>query len=314
MQLLYLILGIIILWASAEIIIKSLQFLSSKLKVSETFIGLTILSIGTSLPELGTHIVSSIKILKGEEVSGVALGTNIGSNIVQITAILGIVALFMFIKSDKKFLRKDYMVMLGGILLLLLFCLNGLIGRFEGFILALLYIFYIWKLGEKEQFARKVENQHSTRKIVLHSILLPIGILILLYSSRIVINNAEMLASVWGVRDTLIGALIIGVGTALPELATALVALKRKSAGMSVGVLIGSNITNPLFCIGIGALISGYSVDKSLTMFDIPFWFVISLIVLIFFWRKMKIEKKEAVALILLYVLYVALRLKYFAF
>ena len=120
-ELLLLILGIAVLWGSAELLVRAAQVIAAKLKISETFLGLTILSIGTTLPELGTHIASSIAILNGTDLSGIALGTNIGSNIFQITVILGIVALFMTVHAHKRFLDRDYIVMLVAIALLFVF-------------------------------------------------------------------------------------------------------------------------------------------------------------------------------------------------
>jgi cation:H+ antiporter len=312
MELLLLIVGIIVLWISAEIIIRAAQIIAAKLKISETFIGLTILSIGTTLPELGTHIASSIAILKGTDLSGIALGTNIGSNIFQITVILGIVALFMTVHSHKKFLDRDYLVMLMAIALLFVFAhTEGRIGRYEGAFLVICYLVYLWRLGKLEHFIEKIEHNHNKKWLIIHSLAIPVGIALLWFSSNIVVNNAHALAEMWHVSDSLVGVLIIGFGTALPELAAALIALRRKSEGMSVGVLVGSNITNPLFGVGLGALISTYTVSNQIITFDIPIWFFVSIVALLFFWRKLKIEKKEAVILILMYIFYAYVRLVY---
>jgi len=296
-EVLLIIVGIVGLWVSSEVLIKSAQAVAAKLKLSETFLGLTLLSIGTTLPEMGTHIVSSIAILRGTDLSGIALSTNIGSNIVQITAILGIVAFFLKIKSDKRFLDSDYIVMLLAIILLFVFGFNGHISRLEGGFLLGLYLIYLWKLGRSEHIVGKVENTHA-RGLWIHALLIPLGFLFLFLSSYLAVHNGEQLATLLNVEDTFIGALLLGLGTALPELAAALVAIKRKSSGMSIGVLVGSNITNPLFGIGLGALISTYTMSHTLLWLDIPFWFFVSVLALLFFWRKMNLEKKEAAMLV----------------
>jgi cation:H+ antiporter len=311
-ELIKVIFGIVVLWASAEVIIRAAQVIAAKLRISETFIGLTILSIGTTLPELGTHIASSIAILNGTDLSGIALGTNIGSNIFQITVILGIVALFMTVHAHKKFLDRDYLVMLLAIALLFVFShTNGGIGRYEGAFLVICYIVYLWRLGKLEHFVEKIEHNHDKKWLILHSLAIPIGIVFLWFSSNLVVNNAHALAGMWNVSDSLIGVLIIGFGTALPELAAALIAIRRKSEGMSIGVLVGSNITNPLFGVGLGALISTYTVSDKIRTFDLPIWFFVSIVALLFFWRKLKIEKREAVILILMYIFYAYVRLVY---
>ncbi|MFC1754208.1 calcium/sodium antiporter [Thermoproteota archaeon] len=310
LQLFLVIAGIIGLWFSAELVIKCAQVIADKLKISETFIGLTILSIGTTLPELGTHIVSSIKILQGTDVSGLAVATNIGSNIVQITAILGIVAFFLTIKSDKKFLDKDFIVMLMAILGLFVLGYNGVITRLEGAFLVLCYLLYVWRLASAEHFVEKMSHSPN-KKLFWYFMGIPAGIVVLLASSELAVSNAHFLATAWSVQDTLVGALILGVGTALPELAAAIVAIRRKSEEMSLGVLVGSNITNPLFGVGIGALISTYTISNTILWIDLPAWFFVSVIALLFFWRKMRLERKEAVMLILCYVVYVLLKMKF---
>jgi cation:H+ antiporter len=309
-QLLLVIAGMVGLWFSAEIVIRCAQMIAHRLKISETFIGLTILSIGTTLPELGTHIISSIKILQGTDVSGLAMGTNIGSNIIQITAILGIVAFFLKIKSDKKFLDKDFLVMLLAIFALFVLGYNGTITRLEGALLVLCYLIYVWRLASAEHFVEKIADS-GKKHLAIYYLGIPVGIVLLLFSSEIAVSNAHMLAGMWGVADTFIGAIILGIGTALPELAAAIVAIRRKSEEMSVGVLIGSNITNPLFGVGIGAMISTYTISNSILWLDLPIWFFVSIVALLFFWRKLHLEKKEAVMLILCYVGYVALKIKF---
>jgi cation:H+ antiporter len=305
-----LIAGIAFLWGSAELLIRALQVIAARLKISDTFIGLTILSIGTTLPEFGTHIASSVAILKGTDLSGIALGTNIGSNIFQITVILGIVALYMTVHAHKKFLDRDYLVMLLAIALLFVFSMSGgIISRYEGGFLVICYLIYLWRLGRLEHFVEKVEHNHHKKQLALYALAVPVGIALLWFSSNMVVTNAHTLAGLWGVSDSLIGALIIGLGTALPELAAAIIALRRKSEGMSVGVLVGSNITNPMFGAGIGALISTYTVSDKIRLFDLPVWFFVSVVALLFFWRNLKIEKKEASILIILYLLYAYIRI-----
>ncbi|MFQ5475164.1 MAG: calcium/sodium antiporter [Candidatus Nanoarchaeia archaeon] len=312
-QILLLVIGILGLWFSAEIVIRSAQVVAHKLKISETFIGLTILSIGTTLPELGTHIISSIRILHGQNLSDLAVSMNVGSNLIQITAILGIVALFMKVKSDKKFLDGDYIVMLLSIFLLFVLGYNGIITRLEGAFLMICYLLYIWSLGRAEHFVEKIENNIGRKKLTLYFIGIPAGILLLLISSELTVMNAHFLAGKWGVADTFIGALVLGLGTALPELAAAIVAIRRKSEEMSIGVLVGSNITNPLFGIGLGAVISTYTISDTILWLDIPAWFFVSIVVLLFFWRKLQLERKEAIMMIACYVAYVALKFKFMA-
>jgi cation:H+ antiporter len=315
-EVLFLIGGIIGLLLSAELLIWALSIISNRLKLSRTFIGLTILSIGTSFPEIGTHIMASIDRLRGIEASGIAVGTNIGSNLMQITLILGLTALFTHIYATEKFLKRDYAVMLGSIALVFVLGLNGSISRIEGIILAALYILYLRRLGKLEFFVQKVVDRNHLKKgnsNVKYYFYSAAGLALLLAMAYVVVENAVALSVMYGIEKSFIGAVIIGFGTALPEFTTAIVALRRKMPAMSVGVLVGSNITNPLFALGIGAAISGYSVGKHILFFDLPAWFLVSIAAMIFLVRDKHdrgIRKPEAVVMILLYLTYVLIRMK----
>ena len=303
------ILGIIGIWFFAGIVVDAAQRIARHFNISEAFMGLTIISIGTSLPEISTHIIASIDILKGIETSGIAVGTNIGSNIIQITFVLGLVALLTKVYSNKTILKRDYLIMLATILFLFLLSLDGKISRIEGAILATLYIGYLIWLGTKEKI---IEHNEFKTNYWLDSFLIIAGIAALFYSANLVVNNALKISDLWGLSGSFIGTVIIGVSTALPELTVALRAILKGSTGISLGTLVGSNITNPMLALGIGAIISGYTMDSILTYFDLPFWFFVSLIALLFFWKNLRISKKEAIMLIIAYLIYVALKLKLF--
>ena len=125
------------------------------------------------------------------------------------------------------------------------------------------------------------------------------------------------MSEIWGVTQSFIGIMIIGVGTGLPELSTAIRAIFKNAGGISIGTLIGSNITNQMFSLPIGAMAAGVGLifDKNLLFFDIPFWFIASIIALILFKTGMKIgkeDKREGLTLVGLYVLFVFLKLRFF--
>jgi len=306
--------GLFGLWVGAQMAINGSLKISKQLGISKLFIGLTIISIGTSLPEIFTHLASSLKILKGIDASGVSIGANVGSNIIQITFIMGLIGMLAVIKSSKNIQRRDGIVMLGAIALLWLFGLNGYISQIEGVILVVLYLIYLLYLSSKEENLEELFDIGNHHKFLLgkkarHNIsvasgILLIGIVILLLSAKFVVDGAIFFADFFDVTQTLIGTMIIGVSTALPELTTALAGIKRGAKNLSLGVLIGSNITNPMLALGLGAAISGYTMAKEIIWFDLPFWFIVSLTVLIFFNSGHKLEKGEALVLIFSYVAY----------
>jgi len=310
----FLLLGLIGVWISAFFIVSASKRIAKSLGVSEAFIGLSLLSIGTSLPEIFTHIMASVNILKGMDssISNIAVGTNIGSNIIQITLITGLVGLFAVIYSNKEILKRDFVFMLLTIFALFFIFLKGYITRIEGFILFMAYIIYLYVLSKN----RKLDNykpEDKAGKVSLDILIVLLGLALIIFSANVVVINAKNVSEIFNLTGSFVGTMMIGIATALPELTTSLIAALRKSSSMSLGVLIGSNITNPLFALGIGAMISGYSVDKILTFFDIPFWFFVSLIALFFFSSKMKLNKKEAICLISFYFIYIFLKIKFFS-
>ncbi|MCD6589963.1 sodium:calcium antiporter, partial [Candidatus Woesearchaeota archaeon] len=300
----------------SELLINKLITLSRVFGWGHEFIGLSILSIGTSIPEISSHIAASIAILRGgnmREISDIVVSTNIGSNIIQITLILGLVGLFMYVSTTKKFLKRDYLFMLIGILSIFFMGLNKNISRLESLILIVAYLAYlIWiYLDDKRQGKREgreiIVKSKTYKAFLVMLILLLLGLLLL--SASLLINMATLLVEETGISGTLLGALVIGIGTAIPELATAISSIRRHASGIGLGVLIGSNITNPLMALGIGGLISTYYINPSILRIDLPFWFFSSVLILIFLRRDYKIHRNEAICMLFLYFLFLGLKL-----
>ncbi len=315
-QLLLFILSLFLVGISSEILISLLVKLSKMFGWSYEFIGLSILSIGTSIPEISSHIAGSLLILEGKninEVSDIVISTNIGSNIIQITLILGIVGLFMKVTTSKKFLKRDYLFMLLGILGLFFFGLDGLINRFEAaflFFIYIAYLLFIYFNDYNNKTKKSINRENFSIKEKLFTLFFSfLFIALLLFSAFLLVNSSTSLVELLHIKGTILGALIIGIGTAIPELATAISSIRHHAKGIGLGVLIGSNITNPLMAIGLGAMISTYTMNKSLLFFDIPFWFFSSLLILFFLRKGYELYKREAIVMLFLYFLYISLKL-----
>jgi cation:H+ antiporter len=142
-----------------------------------------------------------------------------------------------------------------------------------------------------------------------------LGLTMLIFGSKFVVENALAIADIYGFAQSFVGVLIIGVGTGLPELSTALKGILRKAQGISLGTLIGSNITDPMLSLGSGALLSGFLVDKNLLYFDIPYWFFVTSIALILLKSKMRIgkeDRRQGMILISLYIIFLFLKIRFF--
>lgn len=323
--LIYLIIGIIGLYLGSGYVVESAKNIAEKLKVSQTLIGLTIISIGTSIPEIMTNLFSGLKVRSGIDASGIAIGTNIGSDITQITFILGFTALFGTMYATKKLLRRDGLMVLFSIVLVFIMGITGFRFNFlEGAILLSIYLIYLYYVSKDEKFVGKIINElgnydkDNMKGYFKNGLLMAFGMAILIFASDLVVGSALQLAKIWGISQSFIGVMIIGVGTGLPELSTSLKAIFRNAGDISIGTLIGSNVTDPMFSLPIGAMAAGsvgLSFDKNLLFFDIPFWFVASIIALLLFRRNMRIGKEErnkGIVLICLYLLFVSLKLKFF--
>lgn len=307
-ELLYLILGLLGLVLGTELIIRGSLNIAEHFKISRLFIGLTILAIGTDLPELFVVVTGVIHKLGGVETSGLIIGNSLGSCFGQIGLTLGILGLFGYLALTKWELRRDGLMMLGSVVLLFLVAFDGTITRLEGAIFLIVYVFYFFTLFREEKVREKVAR--APKMYAWWAIIsLIAGFTILAYCSRVVVNNAVFLAEAWGVAQSLVGILIVGLGTSLPELAVTFGALRRHAVRLGVGNLIGSNIFDILIPLGLGSGIAGLNVSRSLLRFDIPFLFGLSAIVLLFFRRKMGLQRGEAIALIVIYAVYVALKI-----
>lgn len=308
-EFLLLIMGIAGLWIGAESVVHGSAHIARFLRVSPLLIGLTVVSIGTSLPEIAVSIAGGLERLTGIETSGIVVGNALGSCLNQITIILGIVGLFGVLLITKRELVRDGLMLLGSIAFFFLVSWDGMITRLEGAIMIIIYLIYFINLFREE---RTKEKRREPTHILADVIALAAGLIIIIISSRLTVDNGVALAQAWGIRESLIGILIIGLGTGLPELAVSLSAVRHKAIGIAVGNLIGSNICDLLFSLGLGTVISGFIVGKNLLKFDIIYMFGAALFILILFRRKMRLKKREAMLLILVYIVYLGLKLKGF--
>jgi len=327
---LLLILGLVLLWIGSDFVIESAKKLAQKFRLSHVFIGLTIVSIGTSLPEIFTNVYSSISNLKGVPASGIAVGINIGSSIGQLTLIVGLVALASTLRTTHKSLERQGTFILLSILMIFIMGMSGFISRVEGIILILIYGAYIFFLSREERAKKKdkrilaevtdvdlikLKSGGLEHHMIIIGLIMLGGLGLLILGSKFVVENALRIAQVFNLTQTFVGVIIISVGGFLPELSTALKGIMKKAHGISLGTLIGSNITNPLFSMGLSAVISGLSFNKSLLLFELPFWAFTVLIVVRLLKRNMRIEyheRREGVILIGLYFLFVLMKAVFF--
>ncbi len=318
-EVLLVILGLAFLWRGSELTVDASKRLALKFGISHAIIGLTLVSIGTSLPEITTNIYSGLKIMGGQpEASGVAVGLIIGSQISQITFILGAAALFGIMYATTKTFKREVPMLFIAISGVFITGYDGRVERWEAATLITIYLIYLFILFKDHRFDAK-NNHHKRKKYrkiktssqVGHII---IGLVILIIGGKLVVDNAVEIAHQLRVDTTLIGILIVGPGAALPELSVAISGMRKKAPGISLGALLGSNITDPLFSFGIGAVFAGYTFDTALLWFDIPYWTMATCIAVGLMWRGRRIGRLKitGVVLIAIFVVYVLLKLAIF--
>ena len=309
MEFLLLAIGLAGLWFGTELTIRGAIGIAERLRVPEFIIGLAILSIGSDLPELAIAINAAIENLQTGETSDVVVGSALGSGLAQIGLVLGLSALVHHLSLPRKMLYRHGGIMLGSLLLLAVFALDGYISALEGAALLVFYLIYLLMLLARNDDEDLPLDTHPRGNIAGLSTLLIIGLTIIAGSAELTVASATDMAIRFGVEQSLIAILLIGLGSSLPELAISIVAAVKRRAHLSIGNLIGSNIFDTLVPIGAAAMISGLSFDAGMLRFELPLLFALSVMVLLFFKTHDGIRKREAWGILGFYFVYAAIKL-----
>ena len=256
LNILFLIVGFVILIYGANMLVDGGSALAHQLKISNMVIGLTVVAFGTSTPELVVNVVSSI-----DGSSGLALGNILGSNIFNIMAILGITALIVPLKVKRTTTWIEVPIAVFAAVLVLLMAdesPQGYISRLEGisllcfFAVFLLYTFALARYGEAGEGEEVQIKPYSVSKSVFFILL---GLIGLIAGGRLLVSGAVSIAQTIGISERIIGLTIVSIGTSLPELATSLIAARKGNADIAIGNVVGSNIFNTFLILGVSATI-----------------------------------------------------------
>lgn len=331
-----LVVGLVLLVKGSDFFVTSAMRIAKQLGVSEFIIGLTLVALGTSVPEIGVSIVASVK-----HQSGIVIGNVLGSNVANIGLIMGIIAVLWVLKTNRQMLKRDCYIMLFAAVLFYIFILNGFISRIEGFVFLMLYVVYILfviettsKLDHVYHFKDfvtyflKFRYIHTISKGLLPSnhekkrhqgkdtytkgsILKELGIVALsiiaiCYGAKLLVEEAVFFAKLLHVPQTVIGLSLIAIGTSLPELGVALSAARKGLGNIVVGNIIGSNIANIFLIIGIASIISPLTVIKSTILVSAPFMIIMTLLFLFFIRSRWQLERIKAIIFLLLYAAFLS--------
>lgn len=307
---LLLLLGFALLIKGADYLVKGASALARKFNVSELVIGLTIVAFGTSAPELVVSVVSSTKGL-----NEVVYGNVIGSNIFNLFLILGVSAVIYPIVVQRSTIKVEIPYSLLAIVLVfilvndeLLWGIENYFSRIDAFILLIffsIFMFYVFKNMKRDpEAAAVVEKQNYSGWIMTFMILG--GLLGLVFGGQLVVDNAVIIARSFNLSDKMIGLTIIAAGTSLPELATSAVAAFRKNSDISIGNVVGSNIFNLLFVLGVSGMINPMDYDAGLNIDIYVLMAGTVLLFVLFLGKSSKLTRWEALILLVGYIAYVA--------
>ena len=274
---------------------------AEKMKMPQIVIGLTIVAMGTSMPEF---CVSLISALKGT--SDLAVGNIVGSNIFNTLLIVGVSALVAPMSIMKTTVRKDIPFALVASALLLIMCLDGDISRIDAAILFVMFLIfmYITLRGAKAQGTDVEEKEKKPMATWLSVVWILVGLACLIGGSNLFVDCATAVATKLGVSEAVIGLTIVAGGTSLPELATSVVSARKGNSGIAIGNVLGSNVFNILAILGLTGVISPMTL-KGITMTDLSMMVISIILIWLFSFTKYKIERWEGAILTAVFVGYI---------
>lgn len=310
-------LGLIVITAGSEILLKGASKIASLLNIRPIVIGLTVVSIGTSLPELAVGL-TAIK----EGASDIAIGNIAGTNLVNILFILGLSAAIRPLPINLKSIKTEVYVMIAAAVLLFLLALDGHLGVWDGCLLlalGILYIMIIIRTSKNESPAMQQEFTEEYEPSTLHeranwkswswnATLLFCGIIATIYGADKLVDGAVSIAQFFGMSDALIGLTIIALGTSAPELATTIVATVKDDRDVAIGNLMGSSITNIFFILAATVILTpqGINVSSNILWFDLPLAAAVAIACYPVFKSDHMMSRKEGITFVLLYLAYLS--------
>lgn len=313
---LILVIGFVLLIKGADFFVEGSSSVAKKFHVPAMLIGMTIVAMGTSLPECAVSVTASLANNNSLAVSNV-----IGSNIFNLMVVCGACALFSPLTIRQDTLKKEFpLSIICAALMLVLGYIGMTLGHIDGIIFLALFVGYLLWMIQSAKKARAAvlsdpaqSGQIKQAEFVEENIaILPTwkslvfiigGMIAIKFGGDFVVDGASSIASSMGLSQTLIGLTIVAMGTSLPELVTSLVAAKKGEVDMALGNVIGSDIFNILFVLGIATVISPISFLME-NVIDIILLIIMSVIVLAFAWTRQQINRKEGILMLLMYAAY----------
>jgi len=298
--------GLVLLFFGADWLVKGAVTMALHLGLSPLIVGLTVVALGTSIPEALVSVQATL-----DNQGGIALGNVIGSNILNIALILGLSALIQPLKVDSHLVKADVPLLVGASFMLIVLLEDFHISRMEGALLLLCIVFYvcgnIMTVKRTSPEEDKIEGmeipEDPSKNLLRHIGFLILGLIALAFGSEFLVSGAVDLARLWGLSEALIGLTIVSIGTGTPELATALMAAYRKTADIAIGNAVGSNLFNIMFVVGLAGLVAPMDA-VGIKSSDLYVMFGLTILLLPTVWTGLVLDRKEGFLFLAIYVGY----------
>lgn len=305
LNILLLIIGFILLVKGADYFVEGCSKVARVFGIPSLIIGLTIVAFGTSAPEAA---VSTIASISGK--NDISIGNVVGSNICNLLLVLGVSSLFGSLTCTKKVVSRDMIYSIFSYIVLIIlsagFFINGestgIITRTNGLILLCFLGIYVYALvGEAMSSIKKKEKKEKFHFINIIFIIL--GLAGIIGGGQLVVNSATTIASFIGISDSVIALTVVAIGTSLPELVTSVMAVKKGETDLAIGNIIGSNIFNCFFILGLSSTVSPISFGLN-SFIDMIIMLLIGILVLVFTLKNNRIGRKKGIIMLSLYAIY----------
>ena len=310
MMYLYLVGGLVLLLVAGDLLVRGAITLATRLSIPPLIIGLTIVSFGTSAPEL---IISMDAAFKG--LGGISIGNVVGSNITNVLLVLGLPALIRPTQCSESGTRSSTVFMIAVSIVFSALCLQGVLDLSSGIVLLALLIFFLtWTVwtsrkqrGEPCDLVDEELLEEAPSNLGVAILFIVIGLIGLPLGGHLTIEGATGIARTWGVSEAVIGLTVVALGTSLPELATTLVAAIRNQGAMAFGNVIGSNIFNILAIMGLTSTIIPIHVPERVIGMDLLVMVATAFLMLVFTVFRMPLTRARGAIMVVAYAGYVAL-------
>ncbi len=303
-QSLILLTGLALLYYGSSILVEGAASTAVMFAVRPVIIGLTIVSLATSAPEL---LVSLVAAYKGS--GGISIGNILGSNVINIALVLGISAVIRPVSISRQVIKIEipYMIIISFVFWLL--CMDSRINRTDGIILIFflgVFMTYGFFTAKDKFNGQGKPKDRPFNQILKNGLYIILGIVMLSFGANFVVREAIIIASQMGLSQTFIGISVVALGTSLPELATSAVAAARGESDISVGNVVGSNLFNICLVMGVVGIFNPMSIDPSLHGFEFPFMIFICLVLGVMAFVKKGVTKPGGILFIVLFFIYIA--------